>query len=46
VLYQKNLERIAARREELIEQIGTTLVHEVGHFLGLDEEELWERGLG
>ena len=46
VLYQGNLQRFAADREDLVEQIGITLVHEVGHFLGLDEEELWERGLG
>jgi predicted Zn-dependent protease with MMP-like domain len=45
VLYQKNLERFARDRAELLEQIGVTLVHEVGHFLGLDEEDLWERGL-
>jgi len=45
VLYQKNLERFARSREELVEEIGVTLLHEVGHFLGLDEEELYERGL-
>jgi predicted Zn-dependent protease with MMP-like domain len=45
VLYQRNLERFARSREELVREIGVTLVHEVGHFLGLDEEELWERGL-
>jgi predicted Zn-dependent protease with MMP-like domain/Flp pilus assembly protein TadD len=45
VLYQKNLERFAATKRELIEQIGITLIHEVGHFLGFDEEDLWERGL-
>lgn len=45
VLYQKNLERFARDRKELVEQIGITLIHEVGHFLGLDEEGLWERGL-
>jgi predicted Zn-dependent protease with MMP-like domain/Flp pilus assembly protein TadD len=45
VLYQKNLERFARSRAELIEQIGITLIHEVGHFLGLDEDELYERGL-
>jgi predicted Zn-dependent protease with MMP-like domain/Flp pilus assembly protein TadD len=45
LLYQRNLERFARTKEELIEQIGVTLVHEVGHFLGLDEDELWERGL-
>jgi len=45
VLYQKNLERFARTREELIEQIGITVMHEVGHLMGLDEEDLWERGL-
>jgi predicted Zn-dependent protease with MMP-like domain/Flp pilus assembly protein TadD len=45
VLFQKNLERFARSREELIEEIGVTLVHEVGHFLGLDEDELYDRGL-
>jgi predicted Zn-dependent protease with MMP-like domain/Flp pilus assembly protein TadD len=45
VLYQRNLERFARGRDELIQEIRTTLVHEVGHFLGLDEDELYERGL-
>jgi len=45
VLYQRNLERAVRTREELVEEIGVTLVHEVGHFLGLDEDQLWERGL-
>lgn len=45
VLYQKNLERFARSRDELIEQIGITLIHEVGHLIGLDEEDLCERGL-
>lgn len=45
VLFQKNLERFARSRADLVEQIGVTLIHEVGHFLGLDEDELYERGL-
>jgi predicted Zn-dependent protease with MMP-like domain len=45
VLYQRNLERLARDEAELEQEIGVTLVHEVGHFLGLDEEELWARGL-
>jgi predicted Zn-dependent protease with MMP-like domain len=45
VLYQKNLQRFARDRKDLIEQIGITLIHEVGHFLGFDEDDLWERGL-
>ena len=45
VLYQRNLERFARTREELVEQIAITLMHEVGHLMGLGEEDLWERGL-
>ena len=45
VLYQKNLQRFARDRAELIDELRVTLVHEVGHYLGLDEDELYERGL-
>ncbi|WP_373049584.1 metallopeptidase family protein [Vulgatibacter sp.] len=45
LLYQRNLERFARDREDLIEQIDVTLLHEVGHFLGFDEDDLAERGL-
>lgn len=44
-LYQNNLERFARSRDELIEEIRITVLHEVGHLLGLDEDELYERGL-
>jgi predicted Zn-dependent protease with MMP-like domain/Flp pilus assembly protein TadD len=44
-LYQNNLERFARTREELEEEIRITVLHEVGHLLGLDEDELYERGL-
>jgi predicted Zn-dependent protease with MMP-like domain len=45
VLYRHNLERSARSREELVDQIGVTLLHEIGHLVGLSEEELWRRGL-
>ncbi|MGA9525961.1 MAG: metallopeptidase family protein [Myxococcaceae bacterium] len=45
ILYQRNLERFARTREELIEQIEITVMHEFGHLIGLDEHDLWERGL-
>lgn len=45
VLFRANLARRSVDREELIEQLRVTLFHEVGHFLGLDEEDLEERGL-
>ncbi len=45
VLYRCNLQRIASDREHLLEELRITVFHEVGHFLGLDEEDLKERGL-
>jgi predicted Zn-dependent protease with MMP-like domain/Flp pilus assembly protein TadD len=44
-LFQRNLERYAGDREELLEEIRVTLLHEVGHFLGLDEDQLRDLGL-
>ena len=45
-LYQRNLERHFLDPRDLAEQVRITLHHEVGHFLGLDEEALHQRGLG
>jgi predicted Zn-dependent protease with MMP-like domain len=44
-LYRKNLEISCATREEMVDEISVTLLHEVGHHLGLDEEDLDSRGL-
>jgi predicted Zn-dependent protease with MMP-like domain len=44
-LFQRNLERAVSSREELEEEIRITVLHEIGHHLGWDEEELEERGL-
>jgi len=40
VIYQKPLERMSATREELRENVRQTVIHEVGHYFGLDEEQL------
>ncbi len=45
VLFRRNLERMARTREEVIEELQVTLYHEVGHFLGLNEDDLEARGL-
>ncbi len=45
VLYRKNLTRAVRNRAELDRQIRRTLVHEIGHLQGLDEDELRRRGL-
>ena len=44
-LYRKNLEVSCADREEMADEISVTLLHEIGHHLGLDEEDLEMRGL-
>lgn len=45
LLFRRNLMRIAHEREEMLEELRITLLHEIGHFLGLDEEDLERRGL-
>lgn len=45
VLYRKNLARAVKTRGELSEQIRDTLLHEVGHLEGLDEDDLRRRGM-
>ena len=46
VLFRRNLERVAAGEDELREEIRVTLLHETGHFFGLDDAALDELGLG
>ncbi len=45
VLFRRNLMRMAHSPDELAEELRITLLHEIGHFLGLDEEDLERRGL-
>ncbi len=45
VLYRKNLARAVKTRSELSEQIRDTLLHEIGHLEGLDEDDLRRRGM-
>jgi predicted Zn-dependent protease with MMP-like domain/Tfp pilus assembly protein PilF len=46
VLFRRNLERVAGSNDELREEIRTTLLHETGHFFGMDDADLDEAGLG
>ncbi len=39
-LYQKNIEAISRTDAEVRRQVRATLLHEVGHYFGLNEEEL------
>ncbi len=44
-LYRKNLARAVKTRDELVQQLRVTLLHEVGHLRGEDDGELAARGL-
>lgn len=44
-LFQRNLERVAKDRDDLIEQIRITLYHELAHYLGFEEEDMDDMGL-
>jgi predicted Zn-dependent protease with MMP-like domain len=40
VLYQKNIEAVCSSEAEVREQIRLTVIHELGHYFGMDEEQL------
>jgi predicted Zn-dependent protease with MMP-like domain len=40
VLYQKNIEAVCSNAAEVREQIRLTVIHELGHYFGMDESQL------
>jgi predicted Zn-dependent protease with MMP-like domain len=40
VLYQKNIEAVCSTEAEIRAQIRRTVIHEFGHYFGMDEEQL------
>ena len=44
LIFRDNLRRVCRSREDLIEQIRVTVLHEIGHHFGLDEDQLEELG--
>ncbi len=42
LLFQRNLENISPTRENLIEEIRDTVYHEIGHHMGMDEDQVRE----
>lgn len=45
-IYQGNLQRMCRSEAELIQQVRITVLHEVGHHFGLDEQDLRDLGYG
>jgi predicted Zn-dependent protease with MMP-like domain len=40
VLYQKNIEAVCSSDAEVREQVRLTVIHELGHYFGMDEDQL------
>jgi predicted Zn-dependent protease with MMP-like domain len=45
-IFQEPLEAFCASREELLEEIEITVVHEIAHFVGFNDEDLELLGYG
>jgi len=46
VIYQEAHEQLFSSREEMVEEVRKTVLHELGHYLGIGEERLEELDLG
>lgn len=40
VLYQKNIEAVCDTDDDIREEVRLTVLHELGHYFGLDEDDL------
>lgn len=45
-LFRGPLSRMCANREELVREIGVTVLHEVAHYFGINEERVHALGWG
>jgi len=45
-LFQQDIELVSASAAQLQEEVRTTVLHELGHHFGLDEDQLDELGYG
>ncbi len=46
IIYQRTHERYCKTEAEMVEQAKKTLLHEIGHYLGMDEKHLRDLGVG
>ena len=45
-LYQENIEALCETDDEIREQVRKTVLHEIGHYFGIDDDRLHELGMG
>ena len=46
ILFQRPIESVCTSKQEVIRQIRITLLHELGHYLGMTEQDLERLGYG
>jgi len=46
LIFQRTHERHCATESQMVEQARQTLLHEIGHYMGIDENRLRELGVG
>ena len=46
VIYQQTHERHCRSEAEIVKQARQTVLHEIGHYLGIEEDRLHELGIG
>ena len=42
--FESAVEEALGSRAEIVEEIGKTVVHEIGHYFGIDDARLYEMG--
>jgi predicted Zn-dependent protease with MMP-like domain len=45
-IFQEDVELVSRNEKELVEQVRTTVLHEIGHHFGMDEGDLDDLGYG
>jgi predicted Zn-dependent protease with MMP-like domain len=46
ILFQRNIESVCHNKDEIVEQVRKTVLHEIGHHFGMDEDDLDRLGYG
>jgi len=46
VIYKGPIEMVSSSDEDVKKKVRSTVLHEIGHFFGLDEKRLKENGYG
>jgi len=44
IIYQRSIERLCKTREEIIDEVRRTVLHEIGHHFGISDQRLEELG--